>query len=83
LSGASGQAADTNGDGGVSITDFIQMKAHILGKSKVEPKSTVTVVQTSAVSGTPEAEQTPVVATLLGYIQPDAFLPEKKSLICL
>ena len=83
LSGASGQAADTNGDGGVSITDFIQMKAHILGKSKVEPKSTVTVVQTSAVSGTPEAEQTPVVATLLGYIQPDAFLPEKKPLICL
>ena len=83
LSGASGQAADTNGDGGVSITDFIQMKAHILGKSKVEPKSTVTVVQTSAVSGTPEAEQTPVVATLLGYIQPDAFLPEKKPLIYL
>ena len=38
LDGIQGQAADTNGDHGISVTDFIQIKAHILGKSQIESK---------------------------------------------
>jgi hypothetical protein len=37
LTGAAAAAADTNGDGFISITDFIQIKAHILGISSVTP----------------------------------------------
>ena len=37
LTGAAAEAADTNGDGFISITDFIQIKAHILGISSVTP----------------------------------------------
>ena len=32
------KAADLNGDGNVSITDFIQMKSHILGKGEIKPQ---------------------------------------------
>jgi hypothetical protein len=35
LSGAYLTAADTNGDGTVSITDFVQIKAKILGKGNI------------------------------------------------
>jgi hypothetical protein len=35
LSGVNAQAADTNGDGGISVTDFIQIKAKILGKGAI------------------------------------------------
>ena len=35
LSGAAATAADTNGDNGISITDFIQIKAKILGKGSI------------------------------------------------
>ena len=78
LQGAAGQAADTNGDGTISITDFIQMKAHVLGKSVVEPKSTVAVVQTSAISEEPKAEDAPAVTMVLNDSQVDAIVPEKK-----
>jgi hypothetical protein len=37
LTGAAAEAADTNGDGNISITDFIQIKAHILEISSVTP----------------------------------------------
>ena len=30
-------AADTNADGAVSITDFLQLKAKLLGKSEITP----------------------------------------------
>jgi hypothetical protein len=39
LSGAAGKAADTSGDKAISITDFIQIKAHILGKDKVQARA--------------------------------------------
>jgi hypothetical protein len=38
LDGIQAQAADNNGDHSISITDFIQIKAHILGKSQIEVK---------------------------------------------
>jgi hypothetical protein len=38
LEGIQAQAADTSGDHGISVTDFIQIKAHILGKSQMEVK---------------------------------------------
>ena len=38
LEGIRAQAADTSGDHGISVTDFIQIKAHILGKSQIEAK---------------------------------------------
>jgi hypothetical protein len=39
LQGAAAKAADTSGDGKISVTDYVQMQAHILGKSTVQPKS--------------------------------------------
>ena len=35
--GAAALAADTNDDQTLSITDFLQIKAHILGKNTVKP----------------------------------------------
>ena len=35
LSGAYAEAANTNGDSGISITDFIQIKSKLLGKSDI------------------------------------------------
>ena len=35
--GAAALAADTNDDKALSITDFLQIKAHILGKNTVKP----------------------------------------------
>jgi hypothetical protein len=37
LTGAAALAADTNDDKGISITDFLQVKAHILGKNQIKP----------------------------------------------
>jgi cellulose biosynthesis protein BcsQ len=34
---AAALAADTNDDKALSITDFLQIKAHILGKNTVKP----------------------------------------------
>ena len=39
LEGAAALAGDVSGDGAITITDFIQIKAHILGKSQVTPKA--------------------------------------------
>jgi hypothetical protein len=38
LSGVSLTAGDTNGDGAITVTDFIQIKAQILGKGNVVPR---------------------------------------------
>ena len=35
LTGVYATAADTSGDGGISLTDFIQVKAKILGKGTI------------------------------------------------
>ena len=35
LTGVYATAANTNGDSGISITDFIQVKAKILGKGDI------------------------------------------------
>ena len=37
--GAAAKAADTSGDRAISITDFIQIKAHILGKDKIQARA--------------------------------------------
>jgi hypothetical protein len=39
LEGAYQAAGDTNGDGVITITDFIQVKAQLLGKGDIVPQA--------------------------------------------
>ena len=66
------KAGDTSGDNVLSITDFIQMKAHILGKSTVQPQ----IVR--AVSTSSQTTSEPALTTL-GYTQVDIIIPDRKA----
>jgi hypothetical protein len=38
LKGAALQAADLNGDGQLTLTDMVQLRSYMLGRSKIMPR---------------------------------------------